>query len=144
MSGDFDNYAEQGLQFGRTVAYEVTELVNADGTHPIVHLEHLGIVNASVVEEIIARASANEKADEGPKGPLETHARDREAMIKHSVRRLENTFKKDGTAATDADIPAFVNALPYKVLHRMMLHAVGEANFCKIPIAEKPAVLAEK
>lgn len=142
---DFSNYAEQGLQPGRTVPYEVTELVNADGSHPVLHIEHLGEANESLLEERIARARAHkaDAPDEAP-GPVEVRRLNIEAVVKHAAKRLENAFKSDGSAATDADIPAFIRAMSVKAFTRLFLYVTDEQHFCTFPIAEKPQALAEK
>lgn len=144
MTGDFSHYAEQGMQFGTTVAYEVTELVNADGSHPIIHVEHLGSTNASMLEELIARASVDEKDAAAKPSIVEVNRLNRESVARHSARRIERVFLGDGTAATNADIPAFISALPVMAFDRLMRFVLAEGNFCKFPIAEKPAALAEK
>lgn len=140
--GDFSNYAEQGLVFGKTVEYEVTELVNADGSHPIVHLEHIGAANATLLEEVIAGAGAD--AETTPKSILDKFRANQEYMIKHSVRRIERVFFSDGTPATDADIPGFVRSLPIRAFDRMQAYAMTERNFYKHTIATDPQALAEK
>lgn len=130
----FENYEKQGARPGQTVAYEVTELVNPDGTHPVVHIEHIGRSNASFMQAVIARAGSDDK----------TTPDDRETMIAHSARRIERVYRADGSAATDADLPAFIRAMPLRALQRMTLHAMDEKNYCEFPIATEPAVLAEK
>lgn len=138
---DFSNYAEQGLQLGKTVEHEITELLNADGTHPLVHVEHLGAANASLFEDIIASAGKTEDV----KTSIEQERALREVVIKHGVRRLERVFFSDGTAATDADISGFVLSLPAQAFTRLAAFAMDESNFCKRPtIATKAADLAEK
>jgi hypothetical protein len=139
--GDFSNYAEQGLQFGKTVPYEVAELANADGTHPLLHVEHLGAANASMMEEVLARASTEEAK---PLGLAEAIRQNRDALARHCVRRLERVYFSDGTPATDADIAGFVGSMPMKAFERLLAFVVNEKNFYKYPIVEKPAALAEK
>lgn len=141
---DFSNYAEQGLQFGKTVPYEVEELVNPDGTHPILHVEHLGDANASLLEEAIAGAKgAGETAPAAPLCLAEAIHANRERIRKHSVRRLDNAFFSDGTLATDAAIPGFIAALPAKALDRLLRFVIDAGNFYKVAaIAAKPAALA--
>lgn len=136
--GDFSNYEKQAPRSGQTVPYEVTELKNPDGTHPIVHIEHIGDSNETFVEEMLARAGADE-VDETHAAKLAT-ARDR--VIRHAARRLERVFFSDGTQATDADIPGFVRALPVRAFDRMARFAMSEAPF--VEIATDPQALAEK
>ncbi len=131
---DFSNYEKQGVRPGRTVAYEVTELVNADGSHPVVHLEHLGRANTSLMQAMLARAGA----EDAPK------LADLDLVIEHGAKRLERVFFADGAAATDADIPAFVRAMPLRAFERMRDFAMDEANYCEFPIATPPQILAEK
>lgn len=130
--GDFSNYERQGLRPGKTVPYEVTELVNEDGSHPVVHLEHMGAANKSLMQAMIAKAGSEEKGDEC------------EMVIAHSARRLEGVYFADGGSATDADIPAFIRALPYLALLRLVRFVCDDANYCEYPIATPPQALAEK
>lgn len=140
---DFSNYAEQGLQIGKTVPYEVTELVNADGTHPIVHAEHLGSANVSLTEEALAKAGSPQEPEE--KTPLEREQSNREYIARHAARRIEHVFFSDGTPATDADIIGFIRSLPTQAFARLAAYVMDEGNFCKRPtIATKPSELAEK
>ncbi len=129
--GDFSNYEKQGAQPGQTVAYEVKELRNADGSHPLVHLEHLGSANAGLMQRMLARAGGNKDDD-------------RELVIKYSARRLERALFSDGTPAADGDIPAFIHALPPTAFLRLVNFASDETNYCEYPIAADPQALAEK
>lgn len=138
---DFSNYAEQGLRFGHTVPFEVTELTNADGSHPLLHVEHLGTANGTLLEEIIARAGAPRETEDAADF-LRRLRENQDAVSKHCVRDIERVFFSDGTAATKDDIPAFVRAMPAKAFQRLLEFAYNEANFYKP--AEKPQVLAEK
>lgn len=140
---DFSNYAGQGLQFGKTVAYPVTELVNADGSHPILDVEHVGQANTSFIEELIATAKADDK-EESPLRLADAVRANRDRLSKHAVRHLRNTFFSDGAEATDAAIPAFIDALPAIALERLLAFVSDPRNFCAYPIAEKPAAVAEK
>jgi hypothetical protein len=139
---DFSNYAEQGLQVGKTVPYEVTELVNDDGTHPLIHVEHLGSANITWNEEMIANAGST---GEVAKTHAERELANRDTIAKHCARRVERVFFSDGTPATDADITGFIRALPAKALVRLGDFVMDEGNFCKRPkIATPPGELAEK
>jgi hypothetical protein len=133
--GDFSNYEKQAPRAGQTVAHEVTELRNPDGSHPVVHLEHIGRTNASFMEWVLA--SAGKSADEQKRD-------ERELMIEHSARKLERAYFSDGTLATDADLPAFVRAMPLAAFERMASVAMDAANYCEYPIAIAPQALAEK
>lgn len=131
----FDKYARQGLHTGKTVSYEVTELRNPDGSHPIVHLEHLGAANKTLMQALIARAKASEEGEA---------VDDRELLARHAVRHLENVFLDDGTAASEESIPAFVAALPFLAVLRMVRFVSEDANYCEYPIADDPKAIAEK
>ena len=139
--GDFANYAKQGPAPGKTVPHVVTELLNADGSHPIVHVEYIGRSNPSYLEEVLAAAKTEEPARTTT---AERLAHSRDIVIKHSARRLENVFFSDGTRATDADLPAFIRAMPLAAFERLTSTAINESNYCEYPIAAKPAELAEK
>lgn len=137
--GDFSNYEKQGAQAGKTVPYEVTELVNPDGSHPLVHVEHLGMANASIRQWVIARAGdkAEEKNDDN-------FSQDRDLVAKHCAKRVERLFFSDGTQATEADIPDFIRKIPLQVFIRMRNFVQKEENFCEFPIASAPKDIAEK
>jgi hypothetical protein len=124
------------------VRYEITELVNPDGTHPAVHVEMLSLANATVAGEAIANAGAEPEPE--PTAALDKDKRSRETVIKHCVRRLENVFFGDGSPASDADIAPFVHALPFRAFNRLGAYVVNEANFCKHPVLGKPKDIAEK
>jgi hypothetical protein len=130
--GDFSNYEKQGARPGHTVAYEVTELRNADGTHPLLHVEHLGPANETVRQWHIANAGAESKPSE------------RTLVSKLIARRLENAFFNDGSAATDADLPQFIEKMPYRAFERLCEFVMLESNFCEFPIATDAKALAEK
>lgn len=138
--GDFSNYAQQGLQPSKTVTYEVTELTNPDGTHPVLHVEHLGEANFSFIEESIARAG--EGATDRSQAELYRYTQD--TVIRHSVKKLELAFFSDGTPAGDDAIPGFVKAMAVQALQRLITFVRSEENFCMRPIATPPAVIAEK
>lgn len=148
---DFSNYTKQGPGPGRTVPYEVTELRNPDGTHPIVHLEHLGRTNASWLEELLATAGKKDEKDEkdddaaaAVKRELSDLSRSREVIIKHCAKRLENAFFSDGTAASDADLPGFITAMPPLAFERMFTAAANADKYCEYPVASAPEQIAEK
>jgi hypothetical protein len=136
---DFSNYEKQAPRAGHTVAYEVTELVNADGSHPIIHAEHLGRGNFTFMEELLSEAGGKER-----EGFTAAIGKARERVIKHSARRLENAFGSDGAAATDADLPGFIRAMPIKAFERFTAFVTSDEQFCELPIAVAPQVLAEK
>lgn len=136
----FENYEKQGLRAGYTVPYEVTELRNPDGSHPTVHLEHIGRINPTFIQWALANAGGEQK----PPNRDEALRDERELMIAHGARRLENAFRSDGSLATDADLPAFIRAIPLMAFERMTAFVGEEKNFCEFPIASDPQALAEK
>jgi hypothetical protein len=135
---DFSNYEKQAPRAGHTVAYEVTELVNADGSHPVIHAEHLGRGNFTFMEELLSEAGGESAGFTAAIGKA------RERIIKHSARRLEHAYGSDGTAATDADLPGFIRAMPIGAFERFAAFVTDDARFCEFPIAIAPQVLAEK
>lgn len=111
---------------------------------PTVHVEHLGETNAAYWQDAIARAEA-EPAAVGRRGITELRARrerNRGLLVKFAVRRLE-AVHSDGTPATDADIPEFVEALPDDVVDTVWVFCSDVENFRERPLAA-PEKLAGK
>lgn len=145
----FSKYAKQGPQLGKTVPYALLGLRNPDGSHPIVHLEHLGEGNRPFWLEMLAAAQAElppptKSPAELDKRRRDTRAENREIVIRHSARRLENVIKDDGTVATDADLPLFIRAIPDADFDDMLAFAKRDAPYREYAIAESPKALAEK
>jgi hypothetical protein len=130
--GDFSNYEKQGARPGHTVGYEVTELRNADGTHPLLHVEHVGISNPAFMQWALANAGK------------ETSEDDREMVVRFGARHLERTFFADGSQATDDDLPKFIAAMPLRAFLRLRDFVMLESNFCEFPVIADPKALAEK
>lgn len=127
----FENYEKQGAREGQSVPFEIMKLRNPDGSHPVVHLEHLGASNAKYKELVIANAGKGKAVE-------------RRALLRCSAVRLERTFKSDGTLATDADLSAFIEKIPLSIVEQMLAFAMNEENFAEYPIASDPETLAEK
>lgn len=114
----FSKYARQAPEAGRTVAHTLTGLRNPDGTHPVVHLERLGEENRPFWLEMLDSARADtptppaKSAAEVDRRRRDNRAENREIVIRHSARKLENVMKDDGSYAADADVPAFIRAIP--------------------------------
>jgi hypothetical protein len=152
----FSRYTKQGPQPGKTVPYTLHGLRNPDGTSPVLHVEYVGESNRGFWMEALAKASAkasaNAKAVRGP-GTTPTEidrerraARDdnRETIIAHSARRIDNAFHDDGAPATPADIRAIVMALPDEDLDQLWAFVQNHNRFRDYTITEDPVALAEK
>lgn len=140
---DFSNYAKQGPQPGKTVPYALERLRNPDGTHPIVHLEHLGEENRPFWLEMLAEAQAEMPAPTKNPAEIDKRRRDnraanREIVIRHSARRLENVVKDDGALATDADLSHFIRAIPDGDFDELLAFVKRAHNFCEYPEGSKP------
>jgi hypothetical protein len=148
----FSNYAKQGPRAGKTVAFTLIGLVNPDGSSPMLHVEYIGESNRPFWLEALAKASAKVKAGFHPQSnPTEIdRARradredNRETLITHSARKVENAFHDDGTAATEKDIRAIVMALPDEDFDRLWMFVQNPDNYRSFTIAEEPTALAEK
>lgn len=146
----FGHYTKQAPQQGRTVPYVLYGLRNADGTSPIVHVEHIGESNRPFWLDALAKASA--KAKEGAAAPTTPTEIDRmrranrednrETVIAHSARRLERVFRQDGTPATDKDLRAFILAIPDSDFDELWAFVQNPHNFRDFTIAEEPEKLA--
>lgn len=137
----FEQYAAAGLRSGKTTALVLNMLPgwrDADGKmqYPVVHVEHLGETNQTFWNDQIARANSREaiaavmaKPGKITKKVLSARRKkDREALAAHAVRRLEARHK-DGTPATAADIPDFMEAIPDDVVDVIRDFAMDPENF---------------
>lgn len=138
--------------------YTIPILLDGLPGSPVVHIEHLGPDNRTLLAEQIATANATlaeaakatkkrigKKQSDAPPVVDESWfqnrtASRRETLIKHVVRKLEATHT-DGTAATDADIPAWVNAIPKATVDLLYELAEGNANFFR---PSEPKDIAKK
>jgi hypothetical protein len=120
---------------------------------PTVHIEHLGNQNKTLLAEQIAEATATASdarkigAKSKRKTPAEVEkelaektAERREELAAHAVRNLDAKHV-DGTPATTADIPAFVDALPEDIVDRLYAIANNADLFRR---TEDPAAIAGK
>lgn len=148
----FGNYSKQAPQPGKTVAYPLRGLRNPDGTHPIVHVEYIGESNRPFWLEALARSSARSRTGASmgsspadiDRANREARDENREAVINHSARHLENVLFDDGTAATDKDIRLFVLAIPDADFDSLWMFVQNHNNFRAYSPVEDPAKLAEK
>lgn len=130
---------------GRTIPVILNMLPGS----PVIHVECFGPDNKSYMASVLAAANAKApvKVGRGEKVKVtadtfaETLAEERKDLH-HAIRRIE-AKRKDGTDATDADIPAFIAALPPDVVHRVHAIANNLENFRDGQFAD-PKELAEK
>lgn len=148
----FGSYKSQAPKVGKTFKHVLRGLRNADGSHPAVHIEHLGEENKPYWLELLAKMKADAQAAvassatpaEMAKDMGEERAQNREILLRHSARRIENVFHDDGAAATDADIAAFVRSIPDGDFDVLFRAAQNPNNFRDYPITGDPAAIAEK
>lgn len=147
----FSGYKSQAPKVGKTFKYVLRGLRNADGSHPAVHIEHLGEENKAFWLELLAKAQADARAAASASTPAEmdkdrreSRALNRDRLIRHSARRLENVFHDDGTPATDKDISGFILSIPDGDFDALFAAAENPANYRDYPIAGDPATIAEK
>ncbi len=74
---------------------------------------------------------------------LEARARNRVILTKHCVRKLE-ALHDDGSVATDADIPMFVESLPADTIDKIREFATNAENFRERVLESDAKTLAEK
>lgn len=140
----FTTYARQAPQPGKTVPHTLTGLRNPDGSHPIVHLEHLGEENRPFWLEALERAQAEsppptKSPAELAKRRADNRAENREIVIRHSARKLENVLRDDGTPASDADLPLFIRCIPDDDFDDLLAAAKRDTEY-----RGDPTALAEK
>jgi len=142
----FTKYAKQGPQQGKTVPWVLLGLRNPDGSHPIVHLEHLGEENRPFWLEMLEQAQAEQPPHTKSPAEIDKRRRDaraenREIVIRHSARRLENVVRDDGALATDAEIALFIRSIPDGDFDDLLAFAKLGAPYREYP---EPKALAEK
>lgn len=144
----FDQFAGSALKTGKTVPLKLNMLPGS----PVVHLEFLGETNTTFWNDQIARANAKDAvlAAITPGGTKvtkklirERRKKDRETLAKHAVRKLE-AVHSDGTAATAADIPEFLDAMPDDVIDMLRAFVTDPENFRERAIESDPEDTAEK
>lgn len=144
VAGMFD-FSSAMVTPGRTIPIVLNMLSGA----PTVHLECLGPDNKTYMAAVLAKANAKEpvKVGRGEKkkvtiASLQDAIAEERGDLLHAIRRLEAT-RTDGTPATDADIPAFIAALPPDVVQRIHAVANNIENYRDSVFAD-PKELAEK
>jgi hypothetical protein len=148
----FSKYTNQAPHPGKTVPFPLRGLRNPDGSSPVLHVEHLGEENRPYWLEMLARSTAKARAAAqlaGTPAEIDRANRDdreenRQTVIDHSARRIENAFHDDGAPATDKDIAAIVRAIPDVDFLQLWVFVNNPHAFRDYPIAEDPAALAEK
>lgn len=147
----FSGYSSQAPKVGKTFKYVLRGLRNPDGSHPAVHIEHLGEENKPYWLELLAKAQADARAATSVSTPAEidkdrrdTRALYRERIIRYSARRLDNVFHDDGVPATDADLAQFIRSIPDGDFDLIYDAATNPANFRDYPVAGNAADIAEK
>lgn len=148
----FGNYASQAPKAGKTSPCVLRGLRNPDGSHPVVHVEYLGEENKAFYLEMLAKTQARMRAAMVASTPAEMdrqareeRADNREVVIQHSARRLENVLHADGSTATDKDIAGFIRSIPDRDFDGLFAHAQNHNNFRDYPVAVgDPQAIAEK
>ncbi len=112
---------------------------------PVAHLEYLGESNAGFWSDQIARAKASVPTPKAisERTILEARTRNRAILAKHCVRKLE-ALHDDGSVATDADIPEFVEDLPADAVDKLREFATNIENFRERVLESDAKTLAEK
>ena len=147
MEDDFEYIAEQVVKPGKTVKFTL-DMLQGPPSHPeppVLHVEHLGEGNAPYWQDAIARAEAKPTTPTdlmGAAGRLSRRERNRGLLAKFAIKKLE-AFRRDGTPATEADIPRFMAKLPGDVVDLVWAFCQDAENFRERPLAA-PDKLAEK
>lgn len=116
-----------------------------------VKLEHLGDENLSYLNDQIAKANAklaivasgDKKTQLTLKKLEENRKLRRDILAKHAVRELTATHN-NGTAATNDDIPAWVDAIPGDVVDKLWNFANNEELYRDVVVEPDSKALAEK
>jgi hypothetical protein len=147
----FGNYTSQAPKTGKTSPCVLRGLRNADGSHPVVHVEYLGEENRPFYLEQLAKAQTRMRAVMASSTPadMDRQAREdrldnRETVIQHAARKLENVFHVDGSLATEADISGFIRSIPDRDFDQLFAHAQNHNNYRDYPIVGEPQAIAEK
>jgi len=147
----FANYTKQAPQSGATRPCVLRGLRNADGSNPVVHVEFLGRDNKPYWLELLAKTQEKMRVASSVSSPAELdrksreeRAENRETVITHSARKLENVFHADGAPATDKDIALFVRSIPDEDFETLFTFASNSANYREYVIAGDPKAIAEK
>lgn len=142
MGNKFASYAAAALVPGKTVELRLNMLPGS----PVVHVEHLGETNVGYTNDTVAgagmgvAAAGNRKRT--PKERKELRDKRRKTLAAHAIRKLDAKHD-DGTAATNADIPEWLDAVPDDVVDTMFFFALDADNFREVTFASVAAV-AEK
>lgn len=147
----FGNYTKQAPQASSTRPCVLRGLRNPDGSHPVVHVEFLGRENKPYWLELLAKTQDKMRAASAVSSPAELdkksrddRAEQRETMINHSARRLENVIRADGTPAADKDVALFIRSIPDEDFDILFGFASTSANFRDYPVTGDPQAIAEK
>jgi hypothetical protein len=147
----FGKYSKQAPQTAVTRPCVLRGLRNADGSNPVVHVEFLGRENKPYWLELLSKTQDKMRTASSVASPAELdrkgrdeQAENRETVIKHSARKLENVFRDDGTPATDKEIALFVRSIPDEDFEHLFAFASTSSNFRDYPITGDPQAIAEK
>lgn len=147
----FGNYTKQAPQAAVTRPCVLRGLFNPDGSHPVVHVEFLGRENKPYWLELLAKttekvrtASAVSSPAELDKKSRDERAENRETLISHSARKLENVIRADGTQAADKDLALFIRSIPDEDFDILFNFASTSSNFRDYPVTGDPQAVAEK
>lgn len=145
----FGNYSKQAPQAGVTRPCVLHRLRNADGSHPVVHVEHLSRDNKSYWLELLAKTQDRARSVSAISTPAELDRKDREeradnreTMIRHSARRIENVFHADGSPAGEKDLAGFIRSIPDEDFDTLFAFASSSGNFRDYPITGDPQAIA--
>ena len=116
--GDFDNYTAQAPQSGKLAEFTFFGLRNADGSHPIAHVEFID--DKAWNQHVLSLA--------GMKDDAEVMRANRELVARH-VKKIEHVFRGDGSPATDAHIGKFIGAIPAHDFGRLFTFARNDETF---------------
>lgn len=146
----FDQYEKAKIVSGRTVPYVMNMLPG----EPVVHVEWIGDTNRTWVNHLMAEARAGEKGIKAvsdrefakladPEQRKKNREENRKLLAKHSIRKLE-AFHSDGRAATDDDIPLWVQSIPDDCVDKIVVFVLNAENFREHVIESTASALAEK
>lgn len=152
---DFDHYSAATVKTGKTVKLALTFFSphpRAEGRHPSIEVEMIGDANESYLNDQIARANARIQLGEdgsklSKKKLYEQLEKNRETLIKHSIKGMTDVFKKGGVPADGTsreELAGFVRSWASDVVLKVWNFVINAENFREPVIYDDPQALAEK
>lgn len=167
--GDYDHYGAAQVTAGKTVPLALTFFnphPMASGHHPVLDVEHIGDTNEAFLNDMIARSNARVQIGEdtsklSKKKLSDIMEKNRDTLIKYSVKGMRYVYKKGGTLAIDGkpkpgddpeaptcrdtdQLAAFIRSWSQDVVHKVWTFVTNAENYRETVIHGDARELAEK